>query len=215
MLKHWRTGHPLKKENNSVLTGIVREQYLVEWLFLSILWVVSALCAYIFCANLLLLPQLGPPYTPSPDITPWQWFFLAIQHPFVFPAAIATTIALTLVITLTTYFSLWLPSRVDSTLRLELRRVGATTKQVFRRRYVTKINSKGILVTRLLPKTTGSGEYGLVVLRATLPGVSPENLRPIAQRYFLAWDQSSLATVCSLDELHFKVTQLARALAEI
>jgi hypothetical protein len=215
MLRHWRMGHQLKNKNDGVLTGIIREQYLVEWLFLSILWIVSALCAYIFCANLLMLPQLGPPYTPSPDITPWQWLFLAVQHPFVYPAAIATVIALTLVIVLTTYFALWLPSRVDSTLRLELRRIGLTTKQSFRRRYVTRIDSKGTLITRLLPKTTGSGEYGLVVLRATLPDISPDKLRPIAQRYFLALDQSSLATVCSLDELHFKVTQLARALDEL
>ena len=97
----------------------MREQYLVEWVFLSILWVVSALCAYILCVNLLLLRQLGPPYTPSPNIAPLLWLFLAIQHPFVWPAALATAVALALVVGLTFYFSIMLPAKVDSIVRTD------------------------------------------------------------------------------------------------
>ncbi len=205
----------LAEKDNKILTGIMREQYLVEWVFLSILWVVSALCAYILCINLLLLPQLGPPYTPSPSIPPLQWLFLAVLHPFVWPAALATAIALALVVGLTLYFSIMLPAKVDSIVRAELRRIGPTTKRHFRRQYTTKIDSKGLLTARLLPKTAGSGEYGLVVLRASLPDVSDEALKGLAKRYFLVYDKSSLATICSLDELHWKVTQLARAFDEL
>ncbi len=193
----------------------MREQYLVEWVFLSILWVVSALCAYILCVNLLLLPQFGPPYTPSPNVAPLLWLFLAIQHPFVWPAALATAVALALVVGLTFYFSIMLQAKVDSIVRTELRRIGPTTKRHLRRQYTTKINSKGLLTTRLLPRIAGSGEYGLVLLRVSLPDVSAETLRSVAQRYFLVFDKSSLATMCSLDELHWKVTQLARALDEL
>jgi hypothetical protein len=207
--------HQLAEKDNQILTGIMREQYLVEWVFLSILWVVSALCAYIMCVNLLLLPQLGPPYAPSSSLSLWVWLILAIQHPFVWPAALATAIALTLVVGLTFYFSFMLPAKVDSIVRTELRRIGPTTKRHLRRLYITRINSRGLLTTRLLPRTAGSGEYGLVVLRASLPDVSAETLRRVAQRHFLVYDKSSLATMCSLDELHWKVTQLARALDEL
>lgn len=203
------------KRDNHLLTGIVREQYLVEWIFLSILWVVSALCAYILCVNLLLLPRLGPPYTPPSDSTLWQWIQYAMLHPFVWPAAVATGIALTWVVCLTIYFSSTLPKKVDLTIRRELSRIGLTTKRRLRRQYITRIDSKGVLTVRLLPKTAGSGEYGLVVLRAELTNVSPDVLHTVAQRYFLASDGASLATICSLDELHWKVTQLARALTEI
>ena len=206
---------PLESKSENLLTGIVREQYFVEWLFLSILWVVSAVCAYILCVNLLLLPRLGPPYTPSPDVSLWQWLFTALLHPFVWPAAVSTAVALGLVIALTAYFSVWLPSEVDSTIRSELSRIGPTNKRPWRLRYVTRIDSRGTLTTRLLPKTAESGEYGLVVLRATLSHVTAKKLRSTAQRYFLASDKVSLATVCSLEELHWKVTQLARALGEL
>ncbi|MFX1474645.1 MAG: hypothetical protein ACFFCO_04075 [Promethearchaeota archaeon] len=202
-------------KDNKILTGMMREQYLVEWVFLSILWVVSALCAYILCINLLLLPQLGPPYAPSLTVPPLEWLFLAIQHPFIWPAALATACALALVVGLTFYFSIMLPAKVDSIVRTELGRIGLTTKRALRRQYRTKINSKGLLTTRLLPRIAGSGEYGLVVLRASLPDVPAETLQGVAQRYFLVHDKSSLATVCSLDELHWKVTQLARALDEL
>ncbi len=207
--------HQLTEKDNKILTGIMREQYLVEWVFLSILWVVSALCAYIFCINLLLLPQLGPPYAPSPNVSPLLWLLLAIQHPFVWPAALATAVALALVVGLTSYFSFMLPTKVDSIVRTELRRIGPTTKRRLRRQYTTRIDSKGLLTTRLLPRTAGSGEYGLVVLRASLPDVPAETLQGVAQRYFLVFDKSSLATMCSLDELHWKVTQLARAFDEL
>jgi hypothetical protein len=207
--------HPLESKSDDLLTGIVREQYLVEWLFLSILWVVSAVCAYILCVNLLLLPQLGPPYTPTPNVTLWQWLFIAILHPFIWPAALATAVALGLVIALTAYFSAWLPSEVDLTIRRELTRIGPTSKRTWRLQYVTRVDSKGTLTARLLPKIAGSGEYGLVVLRATLSNVTAEQLRSTAQRYFLASDKVSLAAVCSLEELHWRVTQLARALGEL
>lgn len=206
---------PLAEKDNHILTGIMREQYLVEWVFLSILWVVSALCAYILCINLLLLPQLGPPYTPSPNVSPLQWLLLAIQHPFVWPAALATAIALGLVVGLTSYFSFLLPAKVDSIVRTELGRIGPTTKRRLRRQYTTIIESKGLLTTRLLPRTAGSGEYGLVVLRASLPDVPAKTLQKVAQRYFLVYDKLSLATMCSLDELHWKVTQLARAFDDL
>ncbi len=215
MSARWRMVHQLKKKNDHPLTGLIREQYLVEWVFLAILWVVSVVCAYILSVNILLLPQLGPPYWPSPDVTLWAWLILVFQHPFVWPAALATIIALALTLGFTIYFTIALPSRIDSTIRLELSRIGKTTKKSFRRLYVTQIDSKGVLKTQLLPKITSSGEYGLVVLRATLPDISTEELKALAQRYFLAWDKLSLATVCSLDELHFKVTQLARAFAEL
>jgi hypothetical protein len=205
----------LAEKENQILTGIMREQYLVEWIFLSILWVVSALCAYILCINLLLLPQLGPPYTPSPNVSPIQWLFLAIQHPFVWPAALATAVALALVVGLTSYFSFLLPAKVDSIVRTELGRIGPTTKRRLRRQYITRIDSKGLLTTRLLPRTAGSGEYGLVILRASLPDVPAEKLQGVAQRYFLVYDKVSLATMCLLDELHWKVTQLARAFDEL
>ena len=207
--------HPLTETNEHLLTGMVREQYIIEWVFLGILWTVSIICAYILVANLLLLPSLGPPWTPSPDQTWWQWLFLALQHQYVWPAALATTIALILTISVTIYFAFWIPSRVDLTIQLELHRIGQTTKLRLHRQYVTKIDSKGLLVTRLLAKTTGSGEYGLVVLRASFPNASPEALESVAQRNFLAWDKSSIATVSSVDELHFKITQLARAFAEL
>lgn len=194
---------------------MVREQYIIEWVFLGILWTVSIICAYILITNLLLLPSLGPPWTPTPDQTWWQWLFLALQHPYVWPAALATTIALILTISVTTYFALWIPSRVDQTIQLELHRIGPTTKLRLRRQYVTKINSKGLLMTKLLAKTTSSGEYGLVILRASFPKASPEELESVAQRNFLAWDKNSIATVSSVDELHFKITQLARAFAEL
>jgi len=208
-------GHQLVDKENHLLTGIVREQYLVEWVFLSILWVVSALCAYILCVNLLLLPRLGPPYTPPPDSTLWQWIQYAMLHPFVWPAAVATGVALSWVVGLTIYFSSTLPKKVDLTIRRELSRIGPTTKRHLRRQYITRIDMKGMLTARLLPKTAGSGEYGLVILRAKLPNASPDMLRTVAQRYFLASDGGSLATICSLDELHWKVTQLARALSEV
>lgn len=207
--------HPLESKSDNLLTGIVREQYFMEWLFLSILWVVSAVCAYILCVNLLLLPRLGPPYAPTPDISLWQWLSMALQHPFVWPAALATAVALGLVVALTGYFSVWLPSEVDSTIRGELGRIGPTNRRPWRLQYVTQVDSKGTLTARLLPKIAQSGEYGLVVLRATLPNVTPEQLRSTAQRYFLASDKVSLAAVCSLEELHWKVTQLARALGEL
>jgi hypothetical protein len=207
--------HRLENKNEYLLTGIVREQYFMEWLFLSILWVVSAVCAYILCVNLLLLPRLGPPYTPTPEVTLWQWFSMALLHPFVWPAALATAVALGLVIGLSVYFSVWLPSEVDSTIHGELARIGPTNKRPWRLQYVTRIDSKGTLTARLLPKTAESGEYGLVVLRATLSRVSAKKLRSTAQRYFLASDRVSLATVCSLEELHWKVTQLARAIGEL
>jgi hypothetical protein len=70
-------------------------------------------------------------------------------------------------------------------------------------------------MTKLLAKTTSSGEYGLVILRASFPKASPEELESVAQRNFLAWDKNSIATVSSVDELHFKITQLARAFAEL
>lgn len=205
----------MTKKNELVLTGIVREQYLLEWIFLAILWTVSVICAYIFITNILLLPSLGPPWTPTPDQTWWEWLAIALLHPYVWPAALATIIALILTISITVYFTLWMPTRVDSTLRLELNRIGPTTKLRLRRQYITKINSKGLLITRLLAKTTASGEYGMVVLRATFPNIPAEQLEEVAKRNFLAWDKSSLATVSSVDELHFKITQLARAFAEL
>ncbi|MFX0168042.1 MAG: hypothetical protein ACFE89_01690 [Candidatus Hodarchaeota archaeon] len=202
-------------KNEHVLTGIVREQYLIEWMFLAILWTVSVICAYIFITNILLLPSLGPPWTPSPSVTWWQWLAQAIQHPYIWPAALATTIALVLTISTTIYFAIWMPGRIDSTLRLELHRIGPTTKLRLRRQYITKINNKGLLVTRLLPRTTASGEYGLVILRATFPKASSDLLESVAKRNFLALTKSTIATVTSLDELHFKITQLARAFAEL
>lgn len=205
----------MENKSEQLLTSIVREQYLVEWLLLSIFWVVSAVCGYILCVNLLLLPQLGPPYTPTPDTSLWQWLLIAFVHPFVWPAALATAVSLSLVIALTAYFSAWLPSEIDLTIRGELTRIGPTNKRRWRLQYLTRVDSKGTLTARLLPKTAGSGEYGLVVLRATLPNVTAELLRSTAQRYFLASDKASLATVCSLEELHWKVTQLARALGEL
>lgn len=205
----------MTEANEQVLTGIVREQYILEWIFLAILWTVSVVCAYILISNILLLPLLGPPWTPSPEITWWQWLMIAFQHPYVWPAALATSIALILTISVTLYFAVWLPERVDSVLRLELSRIGPTTNLRLRRQYVTKINSKGLLITRLLAKTTGTGEYGMVVLRASFPNIPPEQLESVAQRNFLAWDKKSIATVSSIDELHFKITQLARAFAEL
>ena len=207
--------HPLTKTNEQVLTSIVREQYLIEWMFLIVLWVVSVVCAYIFITNILFLPSLGPPWTPSPSITWWQWLGLAIQHPYIWPAALATTIALILTIGTTIYFAIWMPNRIDSTLRLELGRIGPTTKLRLHRRFLTKINTKGLLVTRLLPRTTASGEYGLVILRATFPNADPDLLESVARRNFLALTKSTIATVTTLDELHFKITQLARAFADI
>ncbi|MFX1491310.1 MAG: hypothetical protein ACFFBU_03560 [Promethearchaeota archaeon] len=205
----------MTEANEQVLTGIVREQYILEWIFLAILWTVSVVCAYILISNILLLPLLGPPWTPSPEITWWQWLMIAFQHPYVWPAALATSIALILTISVTLYFAVWLPERVDSVIRLELSRIGPTTNLRLRRQYVTKINSKGLLITRLLAKTTGTGEYGMVVLRASFPNIPPEQLESVAQRNFLAWNKKSIATVSSIDELHFKITQLARAFAEL
>jgi hypothetical protein len=187
----------------------------MEWVLLGILWTVSLICTYILITNLLLLPSLGPPWTPTPEQTWWQWLFIAFQHPYVWPAALATVIALILTISLTIYFALWIPSRVDRVIQLELHRIGPTTKLRLHRQYVTKIDSKGLLVTKLLAKTTSSGEYGLVVLRASFPKASAEELESVAQRNFLAWDKNSIATVSSVDELHFKITQLARAFAEL
>lgn len=215
MLKLWRMEHPLTQTNEQLLTGIVREQYIIEWIFLGVLWVVSSICAYILVTNLLLLPSLGPPWAPTPYQTWWQWLLLAFQHPYVWPAGLATTIALILTISVTIYFAIWIPERVDRTIQLELRRIGSTTKLRLHRQYATKINSKGLLITKLLAKTTSSGEYGLVVLRASFPKASPEELEAVAQRNFLAWDKNSIATVSSVDELHFKITQLARAFAEL
>lgn len=205
----------LKNNNEQILTGMVREQYLIEWVFLAIMWVVSVLCAFILISNLLLLPTLGPPWTPTPDTTWWQWLIVAMQHPFVWPAAIATIIALIITIGLTAYFAIWTPSRVDLTIRLELSRIGPTTKLRLHRQYVTQIDSKGILITRMLPKTDQTGEYGLVILKATFPNTSKDILDSLAQRYLLARDKFSIATVSSLDELHFKISQLARAFDEI
>lgn len=206
--------NPLTRRNEQVLTEIIREQYLLEWFFLGVLWTVCALCAYILITNLLWLPSLGPPWTPQPDVPWWQWLSLAFTHPFIWPAAIATLVALMLAFTVTLYFAAWMPSPVDSILRLELNRIGPTTKLRLRRQYVTKIDTKGLLLTRVLSRTTTSGEYGLVVLRATFPDASPDQLESIAQRNFLSRDKMSIATVSSVDELHFKVTQLARAFAE-
>ena len=205
----------MTETNEQLLTGMVREQYLMEWVLLGILWAVSLICTYILITNLLILPSLGPPWTPTPEQTWWQWLLLAFQHTYVWPAALATLIALILTISVTIYFALWIPSRVDRVIQLELHRIGPTTKLRLHRQYVTKINSKGFLVTKLLAKTTGSGEYGLVVLRASFPKASTEELESVAQRNFLAWDQNSIATVSSVDELHFKITQLARAFAEL
>jgi hypothetical protein len=98
---------------------------------------------------------------------------------------------------------------------MELHRIGPTKKLRLRRQYLTQINSKGLLVTKLLHKTMGSGEYGLVILRATFPQASPSELNSVAERYLLAYDANTLATVCSVDELHFKIMQLARAFAEL
>ena len=187
--------HPLTKTNEQVLTSIVREQYLIEWMFLIVLWVVSVVCAYIFITNILFLPSLGPPWTPSPSITWWQWLGLAIQHPYIWPAALATTIALILTIGTTIYFAIWMPNRIDSTLRLELGRIGPTTKLRLHRRFLTKINTKGLLVTRLLPRTTASGEYGLVILRATFPNADPDLLESVARWNFFALTKSTIATV--------------------
>ncbi|MFW9831808.1 MAG: hypothetical protein ACFFD8_08535 [Candidatus Thorarchaeota archaeon] len=205
----------MTKKNDFVLTEIAREQYILEWVFLAILWAVTIICALIFVMNILLLPLLGPPWTPTSEQTWWEWMLIALQHPYVWPAALATTIALCLTLSITIYFALWMPKRIDSTVRLELSRIGITTKLRLRRQYITKIDSKGLLVTRLLAKTTGSGEYGMVVLRATFPNIPASQLESVAKRNFLAWDKSSLATVSSVDELHFKITQLARAFAEL
>ena len=205
----------MTKTNEHLLTGMVREQYIIEWVFLGILWTVSIICAYVLVTNLLLLPSLGPPWTPTPDQTWWEWLTLAFQHPYVWPAVLATATALILTISVTIYFALWIPSRVDSTIQLELHRIGPTTKLRLRRQYVTKINSKGLLLTKLMAKTTDSDEYGLVILQASFPKASPEELEAVAQRNFLAWDKNSIATVSSVDELHFKITQLARAFAEL
>ncbi len=205
----------MEKTNEQVLTSIVREQYIVEWLFLGVLWTVSVICAYIFIANIWLLPSLGPPWTPSPTQTWWQWLIIALQHPFVWPAALATLVALILTISVTIYFAIWMPSRVDSALRLELNRIGPTIKLRLRRQYVTKIDSKGLLITRLFAKTSETGEYGLVMLRAAFPNASPDTIESVAKRNFLAWDKKSIATVSSVDELHFKITQLARAFADL
>ncbi len=194
---------------------MVREQYIIEWIFLGVLWIISITCAGILTTRLLMLPTLGPPWTPTPEQTWWEWFMLAMQHPVIWTATTATTIALILTISVTIYFAIWIPSRVDQTIQLELHRIGSTTKLRLRRQYLTQINSKGLLVTKLLPKTTGSGEYGLVVLRATFPQASPSELDSVSQRYLLAFDANTLATVSSVDELHFKITQLARAFAEL
>jgi hypothetical protein len=201
--------------SEQVLSGMVREQYIIEWIFLGILWTVSIICAYILTTNLLFLPSLGPPWTPTPEQTWVQWLLLAIQHPYVWPAALGTSIALILTIGMTIYFAFWVPSQVDQTILLELHRIGPTAKMRLHRQYVTKINSKGLLMTKLLAKTTSSGEYGLVVLRASFPKAPTKDLESIAKRNFLAWDKDSIATVSSVDELHFKITQLARAFAEL
>ncbi len=205
----------MTETNEQMLTGMVREQYILEWVFLGILWTVSIICAYILITNLLFLPSLGPPWTPTPDQAWWQWLLLALQHPYVWPAALAMAIALVLTIGVTIYFAVWIPSRVDQTILLELHRIGPTTKLRLHRHYVTKINSKGLLVTKLLARATGSGEYGLLVLRASFPKAAPNELESVAQRNFLAWDKNTIATVSSVDELHFKITQLARAFAEL
>ena len=205
----------MTETNEHLLTGMVREQYIMEWVLLGILWTVSLICTYILITNLLFLPSLGPPWTPTPEQTWWQWLFIVFQHPYVWPAALATLMALILTISVTIYFALWIPSRVDQVIQLELHRIGPTTKLRLHRQYVTKIDSKGLLITKLLAKTTGSGEYGLVVLRASFPKASAEELESVAQRNFLASDQNSIATVSSVDELHFKITQLARAFAEL
>jgi hypothetical protein len=205
----------LTEKNEQVLTGMVREQYIMEWVLLGVLWTVSIICSYILVINLLLMPSLGPPWTPTSEQTWWQWLLLAFQHQYIWPAGLATTIALILTISVTIYFAFWIPSRVDKTIHIELHRIGPTTKLRLHRQYVTKINSKGLLVTRLLAKTTSSGEYGLVVLRASFPNVSYDEIESVAQRNFLAWDKNSIATVSSVDELHFKITQLARAFAEL
>ncbi|MFX1318066.1 MAG: hypothetical protein ACFE9D_07865 [Promethearchaeota archaeon] len=194
---------------------MVREQYIIEWIFLGILWIISITCASILTTRLFILPALGPPWTPTPEQTWWEWFMLATQHPLIWTATAATTIALILTISVTIYFAIWIPSQVDQTIQLELHRIGSTTKLRLRRQYITQINSKGLLVTKLLPKTTGSGEYGLVVLRATFPQASPSQLDSVSQHYLLAFDANTLATVSSVDELHFKITQLARAFAEL
>ncbi|MFW9935431.1 MAG: hypothetical protein ACFFDU_08025 [Candidatus Thorarchaeota archaeon] len=205
----------MTEKNEQVLTNMVREQYILEWVLLGVLWTVSIICSYILVINLLLLPSLGPPWTPTPEQTWWQWLLLAFQHQYIWPAGLATIIALVLTISVTIYFAFWTPSRVDKTIQIELHRIGSTTKLRLHRQYVTKINSKGLLVTRLLAKTTSSGEYGLVVLRASFPNVSYDEIESVAQRNFLAWDKNSIATVSSVDELHFKITQLARAFAEL
>ena len=194
---------------------MVREQYIIEWIFLGVLWIISITCAGILTTRLLMLPTLGPPWTPTPEQTWWEWFMLAMQHPLIWTATTATTIALILTISVTIYFAIWIPSKVDQTIQWELHRIGSTTKLRLRRQYLTQINSKGLLVTKLLPKTTGSGEYGLVVLRATFPQASPSELDSVSQRYLLAFVANTLATVSSVDELHFKITQLARAFAEL
>ncbi|TRO56112.1 hypothetical protein E2P64_06280 [Candidatus Bathyarchaeota archaeon] len=205
----------MNERSEQLLTGMVREQYIIEWIFLGVLWIISITCAGILTTRLLMLPTLGPPWTPTPEQTWWEWFMLAMQHPVIWTATTATTIALILTISVTIYFAIWIPSRVDQTIQLELHRIGSTTKLRLRRQYLTQINSKGLLVTKLLPKTTGSGEYGLVVLRATFPQASPSELDSVSQRYLLAFDANTLATVSSVDELHFKITQLARAFAEL
>lgn len=205
----------MNERSEQLLTGMVREQYIIEWIFLGVLWIISITCAGILTTRLLMLPTLGPPWTPTPEQTWWEWFMLAMQHPLIWTATTATTIALILTISVTIYFAIWIPSKVDQTIQLELHRIGSTTKLRLRRQYLTQINSKGLLVTKLLPKTTGSGEYGLVVLRATFPQASPSELDSVSQRYLLAFDANTLATVSSVDELHFKITQLARAFAEL
>jgi hypothetical protein len=194
---------------------MVRQQYIIEWMFLGILWTISISSTAIFTTYLLFLPSLGPPWTPTPDQTWLEWFLLALQHPAIWTGAVATTISLILTISITLYFAVWIPSRVDKTIQMELHRIGATTKLRLRRRYVTQINSKGLLETRLLPKTIGSGEYGLVVLRATFPKAPLAEIESVAQRNFLAFDGYYIAAVSSVDELHFKITQLARAFAEL
>ena len=205
----------MNERSEQLLTGMVREQYIIEWIFLGVLWIISITCAGILTTRLLMLPTLGPPWTPTPEQTWWEWFMLAMQHPLIWTATTATTIALILTISVTIYFAIWIPSQVDQTIQLELHRIGSTTKLRLRRQYLTQINSKGLLVTKLLPKTTGSGEYGLVVLRATFPQAAPSELDSVSQRYLLAFDANTLATVSSVDELHFKITQLARAFAEL
>jgi hypothetical protein len=194
---------------------MVKEQYIIEWIFLGILWIVSICCAGILTTRLLVLPSLGPPWTPTPDQTWWEWWIIALRHPLIWSAATVTAIALILTISVTVYFALWIPSKVGKTIQMELHRIGPTKKLRLRRQYLTQINSKGLLVTKLLPKTMGSGEYGLVVLRATFPQASPSELNSVAERYLLAYDANTLATVCSVDELHFKIMQLARAFAEL